>query len=65
MRKSCPPASRRIGKSFGWMIPGVLGVINNHLSTNDLVALYQCAEQDLRDENITTQIFTMIQSIKQ
>jgi hypothetical protein len=52
-------------KELGWISADALRWYQQSLSRNDLVALSQRAEQDLREGNMTTEVFAMIQSMRQ
>ena len=52
-------------KELGWITADVLRWYEQNLNRNDPVVLYDRAEQDLKEGNITTEVFAMIHAIKQ
>ena len=52
-------------KDLGWITADVLRWYEQNLNRNDPVVLYDRAEQDLKEGNITTEVLAMIHAIKQ
>ncbi|HKO41653.1 MAG TPA: hypothetical protein VJU84_00060 [Pyrinomonadaceae bacterium] len=51
-------------QKLGWMTEAAFSRYEGHLKSNDLIAVFGKIDQDLKTEQITTEVFAIIQAMK-